>query len=69
MNAAASTASAASLTGSVVPTATGTPAAATRFRALILSPICSMADGGGPTQVSPASMTAWANGPFSERKP
>ena len=35
----------------------------------ILSPICSMASGGGPTQASPASMTVRANRPFSERKP
>lgn len=28
-----------------------------------------MACGGGPIQIRPASMTAWANSAFSERKP
>ena len=37
--------------------------------ALALSPSASMAAGGGPIQVSPASMTAWAKSAFSARKP
>ena len=46
-----------SVTGSLLPAATGTPACSIRFRALILSPICPIADGGGPIQVSPSAMT------------
>ena len=32
-------------------------------------PICSIDSGAGPTQTSPASMTARAKAAFSERKP
>ena len=35
----------------------------------ILLPIASIAAGGGPTQVRPASWTARANAAFSDRKP
>jgi hypothetical protein len=66
---AASTAASADAAGSVVPGATGTPAAAIRLRALILSPIALIASGPGPTQISPAASTARANSAFSERKP
>jgi hypothetical protein len=38
-------------------------------RALTLSPSASMAAGGGPIQVSPASITAVANVAFSARNP
>jgi hypothetical protein len=38
-------------------------------RALTLSPSASIADGGGPIQVRPASRTAWAKPAFSARKP
>src|SRR5439155_17826717 len=55
--------------GSVVPGPTGTPAAAIRFRALILSPMASMASGPGPTQTSPAASTARAKPAFSDRNP
>ena len=48
---------------------TGTPAAAIRRLRSILLPIASIASGGGPTQVSPASSTARANAAFSDRKP
>ena len=48
---------------------TGTPAAAISRLDSILEPIGSMASGGGPTQVSPASSTARANAAFSDRKP
>jgi len=48
---------------------TGTPASAMSFLALTFEPIASMAAGGGPIQVSPASMTARANSAFSERNP
>src|SRR5215218_3191973 len=37
-------------------------------RALTLSPRASIADGGGPIQISPASITAWAKAAFSARK-
>src|SRR5215471_11629465 len=48
---------------------TGTPAAAiSRFDSTLL-PIASMAPGGGPIQVNPASQTARANAAFSDRKP
>ncbi len=52
-----STAAARSDTGSVVPGATGTPAADIRFRAAILSPMASMVSGSGPIQTSPAFLT------------
>ena len=38
-------------------------------RADTLSPMAAMAAGLGPTQRSPASMTAWAKAAFSARKP
>ena len=69
MPAAAATAASTSAAGSVVPGATGTPAAAIRFRALILSPIASIASASGPTQISPASATVRAKSAFSDRKP
>ncbi len=50
----------------------GTPATSARWaasRELILSPMTSMASGGGPIQVSPASVTARAKSAFSEKKP
>src|SRR5258708_1709434 len=62
-------ASSASLTGSALPAATGTPAPAIRLRALILSPICSIASGDGPIQTRPASITRWANEAVSARDP
>ena len=54
---------------SVVP---GTPATSARWaarRELILSPMTSMASGGGPIQVTPASVTARAKSAFSEKNP
>ena len=62
-------AAAALVTGSALPAATGTPAAAIRFLALILSPICSMAPGGGPTQIRPSASTWRAKPGFSARNP
>jgi hypothetical protein len=48
---------------------TGTPAAAiSRFDSILL-PIAAIASGGGPTQVSPAAMTARAKSAFSDRNP
>jgi hypothetical protein len=55
--------------GSVAPGATGTPAAAIRLRALILSPIAVIASAPGPTQIRPLASTARAKSAFSERKP
>ncbi len=66
---ASATAAPTSATGSLLPAATGTPACSIRFLALILSPICSIADGGGPTQVIPASITRAANSALSARNP
>ena len=37
--------------------------------ASIFEPICSIDSGAGPTQMSPASITARAKAAFSERKP
>ena len=51
------------------PGTTGTPAARIRARAASLSPIFSIASGGGPIQSRSASETARANPRFSERNP
>ena len=51
------------------PGITGTPAARMVIRAVILSPICSMASGLGPTHCRPAFPTARAKSARSERKP
>ena len=48
---------------------TGTPAATIRRLAESLSPIAAITSGGGPTHVSPASITALAKPAFSERNP
>ena len=48
---------------------TGTPAVSIGFLASTLLAICSMDSGVGPTQVSPASMTARAKSALSERNP
>ena len=56
-------------TGSFVPATSGAPAFWAMCRAETLSPSFSIAAGGGPIQVSPASMTAWAKSARSERKP
>jgi hypothetical protein len=51
------------------PGTTGTPAAPTVDLAAILSPIASIAPGGGPMKVRPVSAQARAKAAFSERKP
>ena len=56
-------------TGSAVPGTRGAPDLRAMWRALTLSPSASIAAGPGPTQVSPASMTAWAKPAFSARNP
>ena len=55
--------------GSVQVGSIGTPASASSAFASILSPIAAIALAGGPTQVSPASITAAAKSAFSARKP
>ena len=55
--------------GSVQVGSIGTPASASSALASILEPIAAIAFGGGPTQVSPASITAAAKSAFSDRKP
>ena len=52
-----------------MPGTTGTPALATVCLARILSPIASIAAGGGPTNAIPAASQAAANAVFSDRKP
>ena len=61
--------SATPLTGPSVPGAIGAPTAAAIRRAATLSPSASIAAGGGPIQISPASMTACAKEAFSARNP
>ena len=52
-----------------MPSSTGTPASAMSALAEILEPIASIEAWSGPTQVSPASITARANSAFSDRNP
>ena len=47
----------------------GTPASLALRRARVFSPISSMASGGGPMKVTPASRQARANFAFSLKKP
>ena len=54
---------------SVVPGTPSTPTASAARRALILSPITSMASGGGPMNVTPRSVMARAKSAFSEKNP
>ena len=56
-------------TGSEVPGTKGAFARPAMWRALTLSPRESIASGEGPIQISPASITAWANEAFSARNP
>ena len=51
------------------PGTADTPARSAAIRDEILSPITSMADGGGPTNVAPRSVTARAKSVFSEKNP
>ena len=59
----------ATVSGSVRPGTPGTPAASAARRELILSPMTSMASGGGPMKVTPAAVMARAKSVFSEKKP
>ena len=56
-------------TGSVVPGTIGTPASRMSSRARVFDPIASIASGGGPMNVTPASPHARAKSAFSARKP
>jgi hypothetical protein len=69
MVAANRSAAAASATGSGLPGTIGTPAAAMRRRASVLSPIARIASADGPMNVRPASAHASANRQFSDRNP
>ena len=54
---------------SVRPGTPDTPARSAACRALILSPITSIASGGGPMKVTPRSVMARAKSVFSEKNP
>ena len=54
---------------SVVPGTPGTPASWAAMRLDTLSPMTSMASGGGPMKVTPRSVMARAKSVFSEKKP
>jgi hypothetical protein len=56
-------------TGSVVPGTIGTPAAFISSRARVLEPIASIAEAGGPMNLTFASSRRRANAAFSARKP
>ncbi len=64
-----STTWAGSVMGSVRPGTPDTPTASAARRELILSPMISMASGGGPTKVTPVAVMARAKSVFSEKKP
>ena len=54
---------------SVLPGTPSTPTFVAAARAEILSPITSMASGGGPMKVTPRSVMARAKSAFSLKKP
>jgi len=54
---------------SVVPGTPWTPTFSAASRAEILSPITSIAAGGGPMKVTPRSVIAFAKSLFSEKNP
>ncbi|CAB4911184.1 unannotated protein [freshwater metagenome] len=56
-------------TDSVVPGTIGTPAFFMRSRALVLLPMESIAEAGGPMNVMPSSSRRCTKAAFSERKP
>ena len=55
--------------GSSVPGTDATSAAAAAFRDEILSPMISIASGGGPIHATPRSVMARAKSAFSAKKP
>ena len=54
---------------SLAPGTPETPAFSAACRELILSPMTSMASGGGPMKITPRSVMARAKSVFSEKKP
>ena len=63
------TTSSADVRNSVVPGTPCTPASWAAMRLDTLSPMTSMASGGGPMNVTPRSVMARAKSVFSEKKP
>ena len=63
------TTSSGEVSGSERPGTPATPAFSAARRELILSPMTSMASGGGPMKVTPRSVMARAKSVFSEKKP
>jgi hypothetical protein len=63
------TASSASAMRPIWPGTVETPASAASFLLVILSPIASMALGGGPTKMMPSFASAVGKAAFSLRKP
>ena len=61
--------SSAELRNSLRPGTPSTPAFSAARRELTLSPMTSMAAGGGPMKVTPRSVMARAKSVFSEKKP
>ncbi len=59
----------ASVIGVVVPGTLSTPERCAASRDEILSPITSIASGGGPIQVTPVLISVRAKSAFSEKKP
>ena len=63
------TTSSGDVSGSERPGTPATPAFSAARRELILSPMTSIASGGGPMKVTPRSVMARAKSVFSEKKP
>ena len=63
------TTSSGEVSGSERPGTPATPAFSAASRELILSPMTSMASGGGPMKVTPRPVMARAKSVFSEKKP
>jgi hypothetical protein len=63
------TTSSAEVRNSVVPGTTGAPASTAAIRLDTLSPMISMASGGGPMNVTPRAVMARAKSVFSEKNP
>ncbi len=63
------TTSSGEVSGSERPGTPATPAFSAAMRELILSPMTSIASGGGPMKVTPRSVMARAKSVFSEKKP
>ncbi len=61
--------SSADLVNSVVPGTIGAPPRSAALRELTLSPISTIAAGGGPMKATPRSVIAWAKSAFSLKKP